>query len=162
MLFAEFSPGSVVTTLICEDLARIEPCQVALRAIGPNLVLVLLMDSAQVIGRWPHQYASVFSDDPGSSVLTLTSFGLIKRSNLSENRTSREIALWREPHGGGGQAITLPVGYDAQLISIRREFCLERTLDGRGDNGDSAIAWRFAGLIPIKSPLSPPGGKADD
>jgi hypothetical protein len=162
MFFAEFSPGSVVTTLICEDLARIEPCQVAVRAIGPNLVLALLMDSAQAIGRWPHQYASVFSDDPGSSVLTLTSFGLIKRSNLSENRKSRQIALWREPLGGGGKEIMLPKGYDAQLISIRREYCFERTLDGRGDNGDSAIVWKFAGLIPIRSHLRPPGGKADD
>lgn len=162
MLFAEFSSGSVVTALICEDLARIEPCQVALRAVGPNLVLVLLMDSAQVAKRWPYQYAGVLSDDPGCSVLTLTSFGLIKRSNLSEDRDSREIAVWREPHTGRAREIKLPKGYDAQLLSIRREFCTEQTLDGRNDNGDSAIVWRFAGLTPIRATSPPPGGRADD
>jgi hypothetical protein len=159
MLFAEFSSGSIVTTLICEDLARIEPCQVALRSVGPNLVLVLLMDTAQVVGRWPFQYAGVLADDPGSSILTLTSFGLIRRSNLSEDRSSREIALWREPHAGKPREIKLPVGYDAQLVSIRREYSLERTLDGRGDNNDSAVVWRFAGLIPIRTDRLPPGGK---
>lgn len=162
MLFAEFSSGSVVTTLICEDLARIEPCQVALRAVGPNLVLVLLMDSAQIVERWPYQYAGVLADDPGSSVITLTSFGLIKRANLSMDWKSREIALWREPHAGPARAIKLPVGYDAQLVSIRRTFCAERTLDGRSDGGDSAIAWKLAGLTPIRTDRCPPGGKADE
>jgi hypothetical protein len=101
-------------------------------------------------------------DDPGSSILTLTSFGLIKRSNLSEDRSSREIAIWREPHSGKTREIKLPVGYDAQLVSIRREYSLERTLDGRGDNNDSAIVWRLAGLIPIRTPRRPPGGKPED
>jgi hypothetical protein len=161
MLFAEFSPGSIVTTLICEDLARIEPCQVALRAVGPNLVLVLLMDNAQVVGRWPHQYAGVLADDPGSSVLTLTSFGLIHRSNVCGDRKSRQVALWREPQSGPGKEISLPMGHDALLISIKREYAFERTLDGRGDNHDSAIKWTFAGLMPIKADQPPPGGKAD-
>jgi hypothetical protein len=164
MLFAEFAGGSIVTTLICEDLARIEPCQIALRSVGPNLVLVLLMDSAQVIGRWPHQYAGVLTDDPGSSILTLTSFGLVRRANFSEGKSSREIALWREPLAGRAMSVPLPPGYHAQLISLRREFQLERTLDGRGDNGDSAAIWRFAGLTPIRArkDCSPPGGGADD
>jgi hypothetical protein len=162
MLFAEFASGSILTTLICEDLARIEPCQIALRSVGPNLVLVLLMDSAQVIGRWPHQYAGVLTDDPGSSILTLTSFGLVRRSNFSEGLSSREIALWREPLSGRARPVPLPPGYHAQLISLRREFGFERTLDGRGDNGDSAAIWRFAGLTPIRSMIAPPGGGPDD
>jgi hypothetical protein len=161
MLFAEFSPGSIATTLICEDLARIEPCQVALRAVGPNLVLVLLMDNAQVVARWPHQYAGVLADDPGSSVLTLTSFGLIHRSNVCGDRKSRQIALWREPQSGPAKEINLPAGHHAQLISIKREYCFERTLDGRGDNHDSAIKWTFAGLMPIKAHSPPPGGTTD-
>lgn len=160
MLFAEFSPGSIVTSLICEDLARIEPCQVALRAVGPNLVLVLLMDNAQVVARWPHQYAGVLADDPGSSVLTLTSFGLIHRSNVCGDRESRQIALWREPQSGPAKEINLPAGHHAQLISIKREYCFERTLDGRGDNHDSAIKWTFAGLMPIMARQDPPGGKS--
>ncbi|MDB5679985.1 hypothetical protein [Sphingomonas bacterium] len=164
MLFAEFAPGSIVTTLICEDLARIEPCQVALRSVGPNLVLVLLMDSAQITTRWPYQYAGVLTDDPGSSVLTLTSFGLIHRSNLSEDRSSRQISLWREPQSGAPREISLPKGYHAQLLSIRKENCPERTLDGRDDNNDSAIIWKFAGLVPVKAAADVviPGGGPDD
>lgn len=162
MLFAEFSCGSIVTSLICEDLARIEPCQVALRAVGPNLTLVLLMDSAQIVGRWPSQYAGVLADDPGTSVLTLTSFGLVKRANLSEGYDSRAIALWREPYGCPARQINLPKGYHAQLLSIRKDTIRETTIDGRGDNGDCAIVWRYSGLVPIKSKYMPPGGGADD
>jgi hypothetical protein len=158
MLFAEFSSGSILTTLICEDLARIEPCQAALRAVGPNLTLVLLMDSAQIIGRWPSQYAGVLTDDPGTSVLTLTSFGLINRSNLSEGLSSRAIAYWREPYVGAARVIDLPNGYHAQLVTLRRDYVREVTIDGRGDNGDSAVVWRLAGVVPIQSDLQPPGG----
>lgn len=150
MLFCEFLSGSVMTALICEDLARIEPCQVALRAVGPNLVFVLLMDSAQVRGRWPHQYAGVLADDPGSSVLTLTSFGLIERSSKSRDYTSRSIGMWREPDGETRE-IALPKGCHAQLLTLRSEYTEERTLDSRSDNGDSAIVWKFAGLTPIKA-----------
>lgn len=159
MFFAEFSCGSVLTSLICEDLARIEPCQVALRAVGPNLTIVLLMDSAQIVERWPAQYAGVLSDDPGTSVLTLTSYGLINRANLSEGHDGRSIALWREPHGRRPVQINLTKGYDAQLLTIRRDTVRETTLDGRGDNGDCAIVWRYAGLVPIKARIPPPGGR---
>jgi hypothetical protein len=161
MLFAEFSAGSVLTTLICEDLARIDPCQIALRSVGPNLIFVILMDAAQVVARWPYQYAGVLSDDPGSSVLTLTSFGLLRRSSLSEGHKSRSIAIWREPQSSTPKLIELAQGYHGQLLSLRKEYVLERTLDGRGDNGDSAVVWRFAGLTPVKSYESPPGGGAD-
>lgn len=161
MLFAEFSCGSVVTTLICEDLARIEPCQVALRSVGPNLVLVLLMDTAQKLQRWPYQYAGILADDPGCSVLTLTSFGLVRRSNHSEGYDSREIGVWREPHTGRAREIKLPKNHDAVLLSLSRHFCKEQTLDGRNDNGDSAIVWRYAGLAPLRSNCRPPGGDAD-
>jgi hypothetical protein len=149
MLFTEFSKGSILTSLICEDLARIDPCQAALRAVGPNLTLVLLMDSAQISSRWPAQYAGVLADDPGTSVLTLTSFGLLRRSNLSDGHASRAIALWREPLGGGARQIDLPVGYQAQLLSLRRERHREVTLDGRGD-GTSAVIWKLAGVVPIR------------
>src|SRR5262249_17681153 len=67
--------GATVTTLICEDLARSEPCQDLVRAIGPNLVIALLMDGPQLKDRWPARYATVLAEDPGSSVLTVTSMG---------------------------------------------------------------------------------------
>jgi hypothetical protein len=161
MLFAEFSRGSVLTSLICEDLARIDPCQAALRAVGPNLTLVLLMDSAQITSRWPAQYAGVLADDPGTSVLTLTSFGLLRRSNLSDGHSSRSIALWREPQGKARQ-IDLPIGFQAQLLCLRRERIREVTLDGRGD-GTSAISWSLAGVVPIRvnDDKLPPGYPRD-
>lgn len=161
MLFAEFSRGSVLTSLICEDLARIDPCQAALRAVGPNLSLVLLMDSAQIVNRWPAQYAGVLADDPGTSVLTLTSFGLLRRANLSDGHTSRAIALWREPQSKGRE-IELPVGYHAQLLSLRRERQREVTVDGRGD-GTSSIVWKLAGVVPIRvAPARLPPGYPHD
>lgn len=160
MLFVEFTAGSVLSTLVCEDLARIDPCQVALRAVGPNLILVLLMDAAQVPTRWSFQYAGVLSDDPGSSVLTLTSYALIERSSFSEGHTSRSVAIWREP-GGSPRSIELPVGYHAMLVTLGRESRSERTLDGRSDTGDTAAVWQLAGVTPIRSEHCPPGGDPD-
>jgi hypothetical protein len=61
-----FRKDSCLTTLICEDLARVDPSQELVRSIGPNLVVALLMDAAQVKGRWPARYATVLADDPGS------------------------------------------------------------------------------------------------
>jgi 5-methylcytosine-specific restriction enzyme A len=51
-----------------------------MRSVGPNLVVALLMDGPQLTARWPARYASVLADDPGSSVLTLTSLGMCLRS----------------------------------------------------------------------------------
>src|SRR5262249_19878227 len=42
--FYVFRAGMTLATLICEDLARIDPVQTVIRAIGPNLVVPLLMD----------------------------------------------------------------------------------------------------------------------
>jgi hypothetical protein len=43
-----------------------------MNAIGPNLVIALLMDGPQREHRWPGRYATVLADDPGSAVLTVT------------------------------------------------------------------------------------------
>ncbi len=66
--FYVFRPGACFVTLICEDLARSDPCQDVVRAIGPNLVIALLMDGPQLESRWPARYATVLADDPGSGV----------------------------------------------------------------------------------------------
>ena len=55
------------SVLICEDLARQDPAADLIRAVGPNLVIALLMDGPQLNGRWPARYASVLAEDPGSS-----------------------------------------------------------------------------------------------
>jgi hypothetical protein len=101
--FVVFRPGASVCTLICEDLARSEPVQPILRAIGPNLVVALLMDGPQLEKRWPGKYATVLAEDPGSAVLTVSSLGMVQRSSSSHlarrrsrNRTQRRISESRE------------------------------------------------------------------
>lgn len=54
--FVQLTEGSVFCPLICEDLARQEPVIDLVRAIGPNLVIALLLDGAQAHARWPGRY----------------------------------------------------------------------------------------------------------
>ena len=62
--FYVFRHGASLAVLVCEDLARIDPVQSVVRAVGPNLVVALLMDGAQLERRWPGRYATVLADDP--------------------------------------------------------------------------------------------------
>src|SRR5262249_21293110 len=78
--FRVFRPGASLATLVCEDLARIDPVQTVIRAVGPNLVVALLMDGPQKTSRWAARYATVLADDPGCAVLSLSSLGLLRRS----------------------------------------------------------------------------------
>ena len=85
--------------LICEDLARQDPVTEVIRAVGPNLVFALLMDGPQLRNRWASRYASVLAEDPGCSVLSLTSLGMSRRSRprLESGPVvdrSSVIALW--------------------------------------------------------------------
>lgn len=142
--------NATVTTLICEDLARNDPCQELVRGIGANLVVALLMDGAQLKDRWPARYATVLADDPGSSVLTLTSFGMIRRSNetgLFPLPPSRQIGLWRDDSGRVNE-LALPAGAQGLCLSLQPTQLVERTLDGRDDQGD-AQSWRLTGVIPV-------------
>jgi len=40
--------NTTLTTLICEDLARVDPCQAVVRAVGPNLLIALLANSEAI------------------------------------------------------------------------------------------------------------------
>jgi hypothetical protein len=127
-----------VSVLICEDLARQEPASEIVRAVGPNLVIALLMDGPQLRNRWPSHYAGVLADDPGSSVLTLTSLGM---SRLSQPRPgeadrSRTIALWRDALRGD-QELELPPDDNAAVLSLVSESKEEFTADGRSDGGQT-------------------------
>jgi len=88
-----------MTVLICEDLARADPAMPVLRAVGPNLVVALLMDGPQLESRWPARYATVLADDPGSSVLTITCAGMVDRSNYMQANPRRSVGLWRHANG---------------------------------------------------------------
>lgn len=131
-MFYVFRHGASMASLVCEDLARIDPVQTVLRAVGPNLLIVLLMDGPQLEKRWPGRYATVLADDPGSAVLTLTSLGMIRRSRMPGEKERREIALWKEP-GGEAKELTLPDGCHALLATLSQSWDTNYTLDGRPD-----------------------------
>ncbi len=87
------------------------------------------------MSRWPGRYAGALADDPGSSVLTLTSLGASKLSKPlggAANR-SRTIALWRDAKNGAKE-LDLPEGSSALLLNLSVEHQIERTVDGRGEN----------------------------
>ena len=129
-----FRPRAALSVLVCEDLARYDPVLTVMNAIGPNLVIALLMDGPQLEQRWPARYATVLADDPGSAVLTVTSLGMVQRSAMPGEMESREIALWKEPNGKA-RALRLPKGDHALLLTLTSRMVEQFTLDGRGDGG---------------------------
>jgi hypothetical protein len=128
-----FRPRAALSVLVCEDLARYDPVLTVMNAIGPNLVVALLMDGPQLEQRWPGRYATVLADDPGSSVLTVTSAGMVARSAMPGDPRNREIALWKEPNGKA-QALRIPQGDHALLLTLTTELVEQFTMDGRGDD----------------------------
>jgi len=140
---------ATVTALICEDLARNDPCQELVRGVGPNLVFALLMDGAQLKQRWPARYATVLAEDPGTSVLTLTSRGMLERSNATgQLPRSSKIGLWRDDTNDAVE-LELPSDAQALCITLQPTAYEEHSLDGRGD-GLSAQSWRLAGITPVR------------
>lgn len=134
--FVTLDPWVTLCVLLCEDLAQQDPVADILRAVGPTLVVALLMDGPQLKHRWPSRYASVLADDPGSSVLTLTSLGMAKRSKPRRGDTDRRnvIALWRDVKYGERE-LELSQDDNAAVLSLVPHFSEEFTADGRGDDG---------------------------
>lgn len=121
-----------ITTLICEDLARADPAMNVIRAVGPNLVIALLMDGPQLAVRWPGRYATVLAEDPGSAVLSFTSVAMVDRSNWQETKPARSIGLWRDA-GGRTQEVRLPEGSLGVVLTLVSTQKRQTTLDGRSD-----------------------------
>jgi hypothetical protein len=119
-------------TLICEDLARSDPAMSVVRAVGPNLVVALLMDGPQLAVRWPGKYATVLADDPGSAVLTLTCAGMVDRSNWYQSRPTRSIGLWRDADEKTHE-IALPDKASGVLLTLQSKRKHQSTLDLRSD-----------------------------
>jgi hypothetical protein len=143
-IFYVFHHGASLAVLICEDLARIDPVQTVVRAIGPNLVVALLMDGPQLERRWPGRYATVLADDPGSAVLTLTSLGLMRRSDTPR---AREIALWKDAQGAARE-LELPDGAHALVLTLLPTRETNLSSDLRTDNNMS-IKISLAGVLGI-------------
>lgn len=136
LYFVVLDDWLTVCPLICEDLARQDPIGELVRAVGPNLVIALLMDGPQLPSRWPARYATVLADDPGSSVLTLTSVGMAELSRPpSINVSSRAIALWKDAKTGEAISIELPPNKEGVVLSLSRVFVKEYAADGRDDGG---------------------------
>lgn len=146
--FQRFRERSVFAVLICEELARSEPCHEVLRSVAPNLIFALLLDGPQIKQRWPAQYASNLADDPGSAVLTFTSFGLIQRSNEQRHHPeNRSIALWKDDTGKFVE-IDMPKGDNmgGVVLSLWSESVVDRTITGKQSQ---ALSWRYASHTPI-------------
>lgn len=118
--------------LICEDLARPDPVGEIVRSVGPDLVVALLMDGPQLMNRWTARNAINLADDPGCSVLTLTSLGMIELSNTRQPSPKVVPALFKDPIHGA-QEIAFPPGAHAAVITLNRSPRTEWTADGRLD-----------------------------
>jgi hypothetical protein len=141
-----------LSVLVCEDLARQDPVSDIVRAVGPNLVVSLLMDGPQLGHRWPARYATVLADDPGSSVLTLTSLGMVRRSRCLGKPESRVIALWKDAHAGPYE-IDLPYDAQAVVLTLELEDYTEYTADGRPDDfGATRVLLKGMYYVRLKSP----------
>jgi hypothetical protein len=140
----------VFTVLICEDLARPDPVGDLVRAVGPNLVISILQDGPQLSGRWSGRHATVLADDPGCSVLTVTSLGmsLLSRPGGRDGRhsadNSRIVALWRDTNSGMRE-IVLPPNDHGVVLSLTETTQTEYTADGRGD-GEAAGCIKLGGV----------------
>ncbi|RPI20593.1 MAG: hypothetical protein EHM57_07760, partial [Actinobacteria bacterium] len=122
--------GATIAPLVCEDLARLDEVADVLRRAGPSLVITLLLDGPQLPQRWASRYATVLADDPGSAVLTLTSFGMASRSRPAGARRSRAVALWSEP-GAGLRQLELGPGASGIAITVAVQSKTVWTADGR-------------------------------
>lgn len=151
--FFAMRPWLTLCALICEDLARQDPVTEIVRAVGPNLVVALLMDGPQLASRWSARYATVLADDPGSSVLTLTSIGMsqLSRPPYTGGEKSRTIGLWKDAITGAPIPIELPTGAEAVVLSLVAEYKEEWTADGRSDGGASGYPV-FGGAHPVYLP----------
>jgi hypothetical protein len=149
LMFISIFQWLAFSVLICEDLSRPDPIGDLVRAVGPNLVIALLMDGPQLKQRWGARFASVLADDPGCSVLTLTSLGMCDLSWPIDNsvRRSRIIALWKDAEKGATE-IELPEGFDAVVVSLSVRYKEEWAADGRSDHKNAGYPI-LSGIHPV-------------
>ncbi len=157
-----FREGSIFTSLICEDLARSDPCHRNLRAVGPNLMFVLLMDGAQLASRWPARYSTGMTDDPGTTILTLTSRALVKASNAVRAKANKKpdysVALFKDD-SSAPLSIQCEESNQGVLLSLTVENITEGSFDGR--HRKSAQAWRRRKKADIQQIKLPTSDKVD-
>jgi hypothetical protein len=145
--------------LVCEDLAQNGHIAELMRSVGPTVVLTGLLDGPQLNSRWAARYASVLADDPGSAVLTLTSYGMVQRSRPHQRDVSPVVALWKDP-SRGVREIPLEAGAHAVLLTVCGDRATRRSADGRWpvDNGTACfdVAVHQISAAGVASRSSPP------
>jgi len=147
--FLELGEEITLASLVCEDLAQIDDVAEILRSVGPTVVLALLLDGPQLSARWSARYASVLADDPGSAVMTLTSYGMAQRSRPQGREASAVVALWKDP-SRGTREIPLEAGAHAVLLTTCGGRGSRRTVDGRRPVGN-VTDWFNVGVSQIRA-----------
>jgi hypothetical protein len=128
--FVEGGWGSTMAHVVCEDLTQDDEVSGVTRSVGPTLVVAYLLDGPQLASRWTARYAGVLADDPGSAVLTLSSYGMVSRSRPHGHAASPVIGLWKDGQGGTRE---IPLDPDAHgvLLTIGVDHASRRSADGR-------------------------------
>lgn len=119
-----------IVSLVCQDLAETDELAGVIRSVGPTVVFTVLLDGPQLASRWAARYASVFADDPGSAVITLTPFGMAQRSRPLGHDASPIVALLKHADQGFRE-IPLEHGAHAVLLTAVGSRATRRTADGR-------------------------------
>jgi hypothetical protein len=137
--FVEVAELTLVS-LVCEDLAQHDDIAELVRSVGPTVVFAVLLDGPQLMSRWTARYASVLADDPGSAVLTLTSFGMVQRSRPPQREVTPIVALSRDS-ARGFREIPLEAGAQGVVLTVCMARTTRRSADGRRpvDNGTHAF-----------------------
>jgi hypothetical protein len=115
---------------VCEDLAQIDDVAEVIRSVGPTVVITPLLDGPQLPSRWAARYGSVLADDPGSTILTLTSFGMVQRSRPNGRDVAPVVALCKDPVRGTRE-IRLEGGAQGILLTLCGDYTTRRSADGR-------------------------------
>lgn len=141
--FMEAGAGTLTANIVCEDLTQNDEVAEVIRAVGPTFMTAFLLDGPQLASRWEARYASVLADDPGAAVLTLTSYGMARRSRPASHAPSPVIALWTDARGGARE-ISLEPGAHGVLLTVCGDVATRRSADGRwpADTGASILRRR--------------------
>lgn len=128
--FVNLGNRLTICPLICEDLARQDPIADLIRHVGPNLVVTILMDGPQKADRWASRYAGVLAEDPGSAVIALSSYGMVRRWSTPYRQLSNVVALWNDGKSPARE-IELAQGAEGILLRLKVESECEPIADGR-------------------------------
>jgi hypothetical protein len=128
--FVELGDEITLVSLVCEDLAQIDDVAEVIRSVGPTVVTTPLLDGPQLTSRWAARYASALADDPGSAVLTLTSFGMVQRCRPHGRDAAAVVALWKDPVRGSRE-IPLEAGAQGVLLTVCGDRATRSSADGR-------------------------------